>query len=70
MFSLLNVCAKNPDGTVDGYWIQDHVGSREEALKKAARTETANSNKINVAVIEPINHPTPMLEYWTNRRLA
>lgn len=68
-FSLLNVCATNPNGTVDGYWIQDCVGTREDALERAAKTSTANSN-IRVEVIEPIYHPTPRSNYWTQRRIA
>lgn len=69
-FSLLNVTATNPDGTVDGSWIQDHIGSYEGALERAAKTSEANSNRIHVAVVEKIDHPTPMLGYWTGIRIA
>ena len=69
-FSLISVSSANADGTVNGYWLQDHVGDLDEALDKAARTEAANSHGITVAVVEPVNHPTPMLDFWTNRIIA
>lgn len=70
MFSLLNVYNTHPDGTVDGYWIQDHVGDIKSARKRAKRVEEVNSNHISVVVVEHIDHPTPRLEVWTHRRVA
>ena len=69
MFSLLNVASTNPDGTVNGYWVQDHLGTYESALEKARQTSALNSGH-HVAVVERIDHPNPMLEFWSNRRLA
>lgn len=69
-FSLLNVHTVNLDGTVNGTWLQDHVGTRETAVARARRTEQANSHRIKVTVVEAIRHPTPALEYWTNRQPA
>lgn len=70
VFSLLNVTAVNPDGTVDGYWIQDHVGSHASALEKAEVTASANSNRITVAVVEQILCPVASLGFWPGRRIA
>lgn len=69
-FSLLNVTATHPDGSVDGYWIQNHVGTYQSALATAEKTRAANSGRIMVAVVEGITHTTPMLEFWTNQRRA
>lgn len=70
-FSLLNVVRKNADGTLDGYWMQDCSGSTyQDARTRAMETERANSNRIQVAVIEQILYPVPGLSYWRNRRLA
>lgn len=65
-FSLMSVCNRNLDGTVDGYWIQDSVGSVEDARALAKRTSEANSN-LEIEVVEQLLHPTPRLEYWSNR---
>lgn len=67
-FSLLTVHTTNPDGTVNGTWLQDHIGTPESARERAAQTEQANSHRITVAVVEALRHPAPALEYWTDRR--
>lgn len=69
-FSLLNVTATHPDGTVDGYWLQDHIGSYQGALEKATRTAAVNSNRVTVAVVERIPCATPGLGFWTGRRVV
>ena len=68
IFSLLNVTETNPDGTVNGYWLQDHIGSFQGAAEKANRTAEANSNRIEVAVIERIPG-VAALGFWTAQRV-
>lgn len=68
-FSLLSVCVKNPDGTVDGYWIQDYIGTLEEARDRAKRASEINSDK-EIEVVEQVRCPNPRLNYWSNRRIA
>lgn len=60
IFSLINVCRYtdtefNPPGTINGNWIQDHVGTLETAIETAKQTEQANGNKIDVAVCESMS---------------
>ena len=64
-FSLINVM-KEEDGLVSGYWLQDHVGTLETAKVAASETAKANSNKIDVAVVEQLYNTAPMLDYFTN----
>ena len=64
--SLLNVMKENPDGTVDGYWIQNHIGYVSEARKRADSINEVNSNKLMIVVVEKINSTTPALNYYTN----
>lgn len=67
-FSLLNVYRTNADGTVDGYWIQDHIGTIETAKEMARKTEAANSNKIQVAVVQQVPSPVAILDTWHNQK--
>ena len=69
-YSLLNVYNTNEDATVDGYWVQDVLGSLEQAQQKALETEAANSNKINVVVVDHIDHWNPQMEVWTCQKRA
>lgn len=64
-FSLINVSERN-NGKASGNWIQDVTGTKEEAFKRARATEKANSNRINVAVVERVNSSTPDYEYVSN----
>jgi hypothetical protein len=51
VYSLINV-SKRYKGRVDGNWMQDKTGTKEEAMQAARDTERANSNRISVAVVE------------------
>lgn len=51
-FSLMSVFKKNSDGTIQGNWIQDHIGTLETAIETAKATEATNGNKIDVAVVD------------------
>lgn len=66
-FSLINVCSRNPNGRVNGYWIQNHTAGTLASAKEAARrTEAANSNQIEVAVVAYVRHPVAVLHFWEN----
>ncbi len=64
-YSLINVSETN-DGTVSGNWLQDHIGTLDSAERHARETNAANSNALTIAVVSQINHPVPILDYWTN----
>jgi hypothetical protein len=64
-FSLIQIY-NEVNGFVDGVWLQDHTGSLDSAIRKANETEKANSNRINVAVVERINSATPDYDLLTN----
>ena len=49
-FSLLTIHRINADGTVDGSWIQDHIGTAETAWAFADATSKVNRD-IPIAVI-------------------
>ena len=51
-YKLLNLNSINEDGTVNGTWIQDHIGTLETAKRVAEETMAANSYKIYVVVCE------------------
>lgn len=65
-FSLINVMKEHEDGSIDGYWIQDCIGSLEEAIKRAVTTNMANSNRLCIAVVSAVNSTVPILDYFTN----
>ena len=50
-YSLINVWARN-NGRVSGNWVQDCIGTLNDAMKRARATEKANSNRIEIAIIE------------------
>jgi hypothetical protein len=58
-FSLVNVSRDNLNGTVNGMWIQDHIGSLESAIEAAKATEKANKGKIDVAVVSQLSGSSP-----------
>lgn len=52
---------REKDGFVDGYWLQDHTGSLEDALIKAKGHEQANGGRIQTAIVEQVATTTPLL---------
>lgn len=52
-YSLLAVHRVHADGTVDGAWLQDHVGTLQSALEKTKNTSALNSG-LQIAVVEKI----------------
>lgn len=65
-FSLVNVILKHDDGKISGFWIQNHVGTLESAKIVAKSIEAANSNRIEVAVVEEIPSSYPAIGKWSN----
>ncbi len=47
-FSLIQICEKKEDGTINGWWVQDHHGTLETALTKAKATEEINRYAITI----------------------
>jgi hypothetical protein len=62
-FSLINVSSEK-DGSVSGYWMQDHIGTLESAKRVAEETEAVNGDSIDVAVVEAVNSTTPSLNFF------
>jgi hypothetical protein len=60
---LINV-AESSGPHAPGTWLQDHVGTLASAREAARATEAANSNKIEVAVVDELSSTTPALSYW------
>lgn len=67
-FSLVQY-EKEEDGFVYGTWIQDCTGTFDEACRRAAETEAANSNRIKVAVVEAFGTPCPVYEELKLKKL-
>ncbi len=57
-YSLIHVDeenGRNPDGTINGTWLQDCSGTTlDAALNRARETEKANSNRFDVAVVDAV----------------
>lgn len=66
IYSLINIQKEHENGTVEGYWIQDVVGTLEKAIGIAYQTYLANSKSIDIAIVEGISSTIPQLSYWTN----
>jgi len=66
-FSLINV-DKEANGSVDGVWLQDHTGTLESAMTAALATKKANTNRIDVAVIDKVSSSVPNYDLLTNRK--
>lgn len=70
-FSLITVSRVHEDGKIDGYLVQHKMGTTlEGAIDWAKQTEKANSDKIDVAVID---HPGylcgPLESFYRRTRL-
>lgn len=53
-YSLINV-HRERGGLVDGVWLQDCIGTLDDAARTARATEQVNHNRITVAVVEGLN---------------
>lgn len=69
IFTLINVDKVEPDGTVSGNQIQDHIGTLETAIQKAIDTEVVNSNAIDIAVVPNTMGCMPFIYYSSLTRL-
>ena len=57
---------KRDGDMVSGYWIQDKIGTLEQAKQYAIETNAVNGNGLDIAVVEQLNNTTPILDYFTN----
>jgi hypothetical protein len=64
-FSLINII-ESSGPLVSGSWIQNHVGTLASASETARATETANGNKIEVAVVAELTSTTPTLGFYSD----
>jgi hypothetical protein len=61
-FSILSVRGWNGDGTVDGFWVQDKVGTLDEAWERA--NDYTISERNEYVVVGSLGSTTPALSYW------
>ena len=54
MLSLISVNKTHSDGKVSGSFVQHACGDLQYAIDKAIKTEEANGNKLDIAVVEEI----------------
>lgn len=67
-FSLIQIYKTNPDGTINGVWLQNHIGTIETAKQRALATEKANSNIFEVGVVEELSYtPDYSIRYSLKR---
>lgn len=69
MFSLLTVHQTHADGTIDGAWLQDVVGTLETARQRAQETSNLNSG-MPVAVVKAVGWCSPGDIFHAQPRLA
>lgn len=63
----MTISKKHNDGSIEGYWIQDCIGSLEKAIGRAVATSMANSGQ-PIAVVPGVNSTTPILDYFKNQK--
>jgi hypothetical protein len=69
-YSLLTIHRTNADGTIDGAWLQDHIGTVESARSRADTTEAVNSHAISVAVVPAVGFCGPAEVFHSQQRVA
>jgi hypothetical protein len=69
IYSLLTVHRTNPDGTVDGGWLQDHSGTRLSAKARAEKTSVRNSG-MDIAVVASVGWCGPGDLFYNQTRVA
>ena len=68
-YSLITVHSTNSDGTVDGAWLQDHIGTIRSAKAKAKSTSALNHD-IDIAVVAMVGFCGIGEQFHCQRRLA
>ena len=53
IYSLITITKENKDGTIEGFWIQDCIGSLDKAIGRAVTTSMANSGS-HIAVVPAV----------------
>ena len=68
-YSFINV-SKMQDGYVDGVWMQDFTGEKEDALQRAKDTEKVNSYRISVAVVDNLPGSSPNYNHYKRLKVV
>lgn len=68
-YSLLTIHRTNPDSTVDGGWLQDHVGTLASARVRADATSALNHDT-PIAVVAQVGFCGPADVFHAQPRLA
>jgi hypothetical protein len=69
VFSLLTVHRTNADGTIDGAWLQDVVGTPETARERALKTSALNSG-MPVAIVKAVGWCSPGDIFYAQKEVA
>ena len=64
-YSLIAVTETNPDNTINGYWVQDKIGTLKQAKERAAATSKLNANQ-DIAIVQAVTETNPLLGFFTN----
>jgi len=67
-FSMIIVSKYEKGGGVSGWWVQNHIGDLESAKKWMDSTNTANGNKLDLAVIDQVPSGGPPLSLIYNKK--
>lgn len=67
MFSLLPIHRTHADGTIDGAWLQDVVGTLEEARQRALKTSNSG---MPIAVVKPVGWCSPGDLFYSQSQLT
>lgn len=69
MFSLLTIHRTHADGTIDGAWLQDVVGTLGEAHQRAQSTSAVNSG-MPISVVKAVGWCSPGDLFYAQTRVA
>lgn len=64
-YSIINITSCSKD-SVEGHWIQNHIGSLESASKLAAEYERLGNVQLGCAVVDELPNTNPLLSHYTN----
>jgi hypothetical protein len=70
IYALVQVIDQPTADTVRGYWLQDHIGTRQTATARAARLIEVNGDRIVVALCLPSASVRPIMDGLTTYKRA
>lgn len=65
-FSILTVQTRNDNGTVDGNWVQGHMGTLE-TVQVVLDSYVASGRGTRFVAVDELPSPVPILTFWTDR---